>query len=499
MVIRELLAVFGIQYDPTGERKMRKSTDRMREDLEFLGSAVSNIFQTAALVAPAAAIVKLGSAARENNNVMQVAFEESAESVKDWARTASKELGRSRYELEQTAARLGVFLRPMLGSAEGAAEMSKSLATLAEDLTSLMDLRPEEALTAFRSALSGETETIKRFGVDMSALAQQQEAVRMGYGKNVRELTKAQKAQIRYNILIRDLAVAEGDAARTRNDFANSFREFQGQLKDIGTELGLFLLPALEDVLITLKSIADPIRNAAEEFRNMAARSEAAKAALLVLGGLIAVLIGPMLVKLALMASVFGLAVLAVDTFLTRLKGGHTILDDFNTWLDSLKEPEFFNNVSSTLQFWITAVQTLRKGFDLLLDVIVSWFGGILTGDFFPMMETLKEIMTIYKDIKSSGIAGLAKHIGMGDTSLTHETPAALSTVPGAGTVLAPPGTGTVLNDNSSNQVELIIQAQPHQSPQEIGVHTAKEVAKVLRREALQNQLLAQGIEAPLP
>lgn len=504
MVVRELLAVFGIKYDGQGEKRARQGLNRLRSDVDVLAGAMASVLQAAAIAAPFAAFVKMGSAAKENLNVLGLAFEDNAESVRQWAREQSEVLGRSRFELEKTAGELGAFLKPMLDNADATTEMSTSLAVLAEDLTSVRDLKPGEALTAFRSALSGETEAIKRFGVGLNEIEQKNEALRLGWGANVKELTKAQKAQIRYNIIMRDLSFVQGDAAKTRDDFANSLRDFRGILRDVGTEFGLFLLPALEDFLKIMKDTLRPIADSAERMRQLANESEAARAVIVVLASVVGLLIGGLLIKVALLAGAFLLAVLAVDEFLTALKGGKTVMGDFSEWLDSLTAPEFFNQLPQFTQWLILMVQQLRKLVDLGLDRVISFFGGVFTGDWNPMLEHLKETQKIKDAIMSGNWKEYGELLGVGKTNfsrwsnqagLDFDENESLFTVGGRGQIIPPGGAGSTIQDNSQTTIENHIHQQPGESATEVGERVGQSVERAMKRRSMAQQTgLTQGV-----
>lgn len=58
---------------------------------------------------------------------------------------------------------------------------------------SFVDISAEDALTVFTSALSGEQEAIKRYGIDMSAAAVEQEALATGIKKGTGEFRRRRR------------------------------------------------------------------------------------------------------------------------------------------------------------------------------------------------------------------------------------------------------------------------------------------------------------------
>jgi hypothetical protein len=340
VIVRELLAVFGLDYDSRGERAAQKGILNVRKSVEGLQTAVSKIFGAALVAAPFIGLAKLASDAQENLNLLEVMFKGSAQDVVEWSNTAGKALGRSRYTMRQLAAELGGLVGAMLGPGEEAAakaaEMSTNLAEVAVNLSSLRNISEDRALTVLQSALAGETEAIKRFGPQLTVAAHEAEILRMGLGKTYKELTAAEKVQVRYNILMRDLAFTQGDAANTIDQFANSWRAFRDNLKDIATEIGLFLLPGFEDLLSTARAFTDPIARGARAFRAWTKDTNLARGALIALGLIMTAMVLPSLISMLPFIAAFGLLALVIDDVLTFIKGGDSVIGHFVNYVRDL-------------------------------------------------------------------------------------------------------------------------------------------------------------------
>lgn len=397
MVLRELLAVFGLEFDDQGMKKAERGIKTLQEETDQLASTFSRGFTAAAIAAPFLFLAKLGSDAQENLNLLGVAFGENAEDVIRWSETASKAMGRSKYTLQELAAEFGGFLKPVTESSEEAAHMSQSLSELAVDLTSLRNLAggEKEALQVFRSALSGETEAIKRFGVNLRAAAVEQEAVRMGLGRNVKDLTEAQRVQLRYNILMRDLAFVQGDAAKTQFQFANASRTLLDRLKDIGTELGLFLLPGMEGALYFMNQMLYPIVNLAGAFRKWAADTNLAQGAVLALAIIISASLLPILAKLLPFIVAFGLLTLLLDDVITAFQGGESVLLSFANILDKL-EAEGFPGMNKGLAMLIAGFNRFRDVVGGVMAFVVSIFKSLISGSMRPLVRMTRVLQNSF-------------------------------------------------------------------------------------------------------
>ena len=104
-------------------------------------------------------------------------------------------------------------------------------------------------MEAFQSALVGNHETVRRFGVVITEATLNQELMRMGIEKGSKAATNVQKVQARLNLITRGTADAHGDAARTADSFANRTRALKADLNELAGELGTILLPAVTQIV----------------------------------------------------------------------------------------------------------------------------------------------------------------------------------------------------------------------------------------------------------
>ena len=204
--------------------------------IKAVGSAVTSVF---------AGPIMAASDLNEAVNKTDVVFGKAAKGIHEFARGAAQAMGMSRTEAEAYAGTFGNLLVSMGMGQNQAAGYSKSILTLASDMASFNNASPVEVLEAIRAGLVGESEPLRRFGVNLSAAAIEQEALRVGIKKSYQELTTAEKAQLAYNIIQRQTATAHGDFARTSTGMANSLRIIRASWADIKTEIGNRLLPVI--------------------------------------------------------------------------------------------------------------------------------------------------------------------------------------------------------------------------------------------------------------
>jgi len=268
--------------------------------------------------------IKAASDAQELNNVVNKTFGSMASDINSWANTLSKQVGRSRYQLRQFAGTAGAMLKPMVGSTEQAAEMSKTIAQLAVDMGSFFNVADEEAFAALRAGLVGETEPLRRFGIVLTEAQLQAYALAEGIGKSVREMTEAEKVTLRYNYILDRTADLHGDARDTANGFQNLLKGLSGDIRNIAEDYGVRLLPAAEEVLrnvrdlvrwfgdlddktknniIRIGAITSVILGAVVAFGLLVTAASAVVKGIVLLGGIFGIITSPIVLGIGLIAA----------------------------------------------------------------------------------------------------------------------------------------------------------------------------------------------------
>ncbi len=176
-------------------------------------------------------------------------FGEQANQIFKWGRTTSTALGvSSRAALEAAGTYGNLFQAFGIGRIESA-KMSTRLVELAADMASFNNVPIEDALTALRSGLSGETEPLKRFGVALNDVRLRQEALNLGIYNGQGVLSVAQKSQAAYALILRDTALQQGDVARTADGLANQKKFLAAQVEDLSGTFGAVLMPVMINVV----------------------------------------------------------------------------------------------------------------------------------------------------------------------------------------------------------------------------------------------------------
>ena len=214
--------------------------------------------------------IKGASDATEEQNKASVVFGESAEQIRKFGETSARSLGISNTEALRSAAIFGNLFRTIKISQPVSADMSETLVRLAADLASFNNADPSQTLEALRSGLVGQARPLRIYGVFLSQARVNQQALVDTGKESIKQLTQAEIVQARYNIILRDSALAQGDFERTSDQAANRSRILRAEIGDLGEKLGDALIPPLTGILGLLNDYFQVANKAADGTRSFA-------------------------------------------------------------------------------------------------------------------------------------------------------------------------------------------------------------------------------------
>lgn len=218
---------------------------------------------TTPLVVAAKQMVSSASDYQENLNKIDVAFGKSGKAVTKWAKNAKKQFGMSNNEALEATALFGDMATAMGITQESALEMSMTLAGLAGDMASFKNADVKQVMTALKGVFTGETESIKEFGIILTQTNLEEFASKIG--KNYKEMSQAEKVQLRYNYVLEAGRNSMGDYERTADGTANTLRTFKKSVEDLLTVFGANLLPSVTKIVGKMTEMVDSLASASPE------------------------------------------------------------------------------------------------------------------------------------------------------------------------------------------------------------------------------------------
>ena len=199
--------------------------------------------------------IELASQLEEVQNVVEVSFGNMTQDVEEFSKKALYSLGMSELTAKKMASTFMAMSNGMGIAAKDGRNMALQLTALAADMASFYNVSQEVAQTALNSIFTGETETLKKFGIVLTETNLKAFALSRGITKSYSSMTEAEKVALRYNYVLQATANAQGDFARTSGSWANQVRLLKEQLNILKTALGQILIAVILPLVKALNAL----------------------------------------------------------------------------------------------------------------------------------------------------------------------------------------------------------------------------------------------------
>lgn len=239
-------------------KELKKATGEVDDFGDKLGKAgkVIGAALAAAAAAAGAMAIKIGKDAvvaasnlAETTSKVGVIFGESADEINKFAETAATALGQSKQQALDAASTFAIFGKSAGLAGDDLVSFSTELTVLATDLASFNNTTPEDAINAIGSALRGEAEPLRKYGVLLDDATLRAKALEMGIYNGSGALTSQQKVLAAHQVIMAQTTVAQGDFERTSGGLANQQRILAAQLENTKATIGQALLPVVLDMV----------------------------------------------------------------------------------------------------------------------------------------------------------------------------------------------------------------------------------------------------------
>lgn len=203
----------------------------------------------------------------ESVNAMGVVFKGATPALLEIGKTASTSMGLSQRAFNDASVRFSSFAKTVAGDGGDVSTVIRDITQRSSDFASVMNLDVEQAMQVFQSGLAGESEPLRRYGIDVSAAAVQTFAYAEGIAEAGSELTEAQKIQARYGIIMQQTNEMAGDFANTSDSLANQQRILNAEWENSQAVMGQAVVPAFQllnavliPVLQTFQELPGPVQ-----------------------------------------------------------------------------------------------------------------------------------------------------------------------------------------------------------------------------------------------
>lgn len=234
----------------------------------FLAQNFATILKGGAVIGGAIAgagawFVKAAAQAEESNSKFKAVMKELTGAADAWAGSFAESVKRNKTEVKGWMSTLQDTFVPLGFTRTKALDLAKSLTTLTVDLASFNDKAEPDVLADLQSAIVGNHETMRKYGVILTEAGVQQEAVRLGLAKSTKEVTNAAKVQARYSLIMQGTTDAQGDAVKTAGSFTNRMKGLKAAVSDARIAVGAALIEST-DMADIVEKLTGAVKRLAE-------------------------------------------------------------------------------------------------------------------------------------------------------------------------------------------------------------------------------------------
>jgi hypothetical protein len=250
------------KFDDSGIKKAKGSFGGLKGAIGTLGIGIG-ISQIADGIRD---IITLASNAQEQTAAVGQIFGKGTGIIDKFAATANTNLGQTKNGVYEAAKSFGIYGKAAGLSEKANAEFSTGLISIATDLASFNNTSPEDAVNALGSALRGESEPLRRYGVLLTDKIVKDKGMALGLGTMTKTakgftytMTEQEKILARRAVIMEQTVTQQGDFARTSGGLANQQRILTASFEDAKTTLGTALLPMFTDFVKYLNDNVIPV------------------------------------------------------------------------------------------------------------------------------------------------------------------------------------------------------------------------------------------------
>lgn len=231
----------------TAADKTSKSVGSLGSTALKAGAALGAAFAAKAALDFAKSSIAAFSNLEESINAVEVSFGDASEGVLALGENSAEQFGLSTRAVNEAAVAMSAFADKI--DEADPADAFENVLQRATDFASVMNIEVEESLILFRSGLAGESEPLRKFGIDVSAATVNLVGLEAGLGGANGKLDEGEKVQARYLAIMQQTEKTAGDFANTADGLANSQRILSAKWEEAQVLLGAKLAPAMTTLL----------------------------------------------------------------------------------------------------------------------------------------------------------------------------------------------------------------------------------------------------------
>ena len=229
--------------------------NKIERSFKKISKLTLGILGVKAFVKFSSAALEAASDLTEVQNIIDVTFKSADElgniieddswKIENFAKTAIDNFGMSELAAKQTAGSFAAMGNSMGLTRDEATSMAVELTALTGDFASFYNISQDYARVALSAVYTGETETLKRYGIVLTEANLQEYAQSQGIAESVKNMSAREKLILRYNYIQSVTNDIDGDFVRTQGTWANQTKVLQQRWRQFLIVLGNGLMTVL--------------------------------------------------------------------------------------------------------------------------------------------------------------------------------------------------------------------------------------------------------------
>jgi hypothetical protein len=300
------------------------------------------------------------SSLNETMNAAQVVFQDSIDVVSKFGDAAAQAFGESKQQAVQASLVFGNLFRTVGEGSGVAAQQAIELTKRAADIASVYNVSIQKVLDALRSGLTGQARPLRQYGILINEARVSAEALAETHKKDKTELTEGERVLARYNLIMKDSAITQGDFGNTANQAANRLRIAHAEIENAKAAIGQGLLPVVAQAAKSVGSFANAIATLPPALLRVGVSGASAVAAFLILGGSIlkaTSVIGGMAGGLRRLGDSIGVSTLGLGLF--SIAATAIAIGLGQMYVEAQRTKQAFDNFDNSIKIMGSAIQNM--------------------------------------------------------------------------------------------------------------------------------------------
>ena len=261
-----------------------KSAGNARNSAFSLAGAIGKFYATYWMVIRGLGLfrnaIDISSDLTEVENVVRTTFGNMEYKVNDFVQNSIQQFGMSELSVKQYASTFQAMGTAMdvggkqienanrflngatdgyIGLSDSMSDVSLNLTKLTADMASFYDKDQADVAKDLQSVFTGMVVPLRKYGLDLTQATLKEWAMKNGMDADIKSMTQAEKAMLRYQYVLANTTAAQGDFARTADTWANQVRILKQNFQQLGGIIGGALINAFKPFLRTLNFVMQKV------------------------------------------------------------------------------------------------------------------------------------------------------------------------------------------------------------------------------------------------